>query len=83
MESITMTRRTEQTAGASAMCSHLTVRVKAGTRISVQGTTVPSFGQLVARRLDSTGAGFGYVVDVVDAVPFKGEVYPLRGVPPV
>jgi hypothetical protein len=80
MESITMTHRTEQTAGAAAVCMHANARVHAGTRGWIQGTTVPSAGQLAARLIDRTDAGFGYVIDTV---PFKGDVYPHRGAPPV
>jgi hypothetical protein len=79
MESITMTHRTEQIAGAAAMCTPLNARAHAGTCGWVQGTTVPSAGQLVARLDNSTG--FGYIA--VDTVPFKGDVYPHRGAPPV
>ena len=75
MESITMTHRTEQIAGAAAMCTPDSARAHAGTRGWLQGTTVPSAGHL------DNSTGFGYIA--VDTVPFKGDVYPHRGGPPV
>jgi hypothetical protein len=78
MESITMTHRTEQIAGAVAMCAQANVPVLAGTRGWAQGTTVPSAGLHAARLMDRTDYGYA-----VATVPFPGDVYPLRGVPPV
>jgi len=85
MDSIAMKHRTEQIAGALAMCPQAT-NLLAALRGKAQGTGVSVAGQGAAFARTTDGLGAVRIDDTnfgVFTVPSTGYVYPHLGDPPV